>query len=100
VSHSLSRRLNNATGQYPVVCPSHIDNDGTVAYGVLTARCPIVCPVVPSLFRPTGCTDVNRQMVGLSRVSMVKITVSVRIRVRFSFSGVKRVRINHALASV
>jgi len=38
--------LNNATGQCPVVCPSHVDNDGTVARGVSTSRCPVVCPVV------------------------------------------------------
>jgi len=50
VSHRLSRRLNNATGQCPVVRPSHIDNDGTVARGISTSR----CPVVPSLFRPTA----------------------------------------------
>jgi len=49
VSHRLSRHLNNATGQCPVVCPSHVDNDRTVAHGVWTYR----CPVVPSLFRPT-----------------------------------------------
>ena len=57
MSHRLSRRLNNATGQCSVVCPSHVDNvdnDGTVACGILTSRCPVVCPVVPSLFRPTG----------------------------------------------
>jgi len=51
MSHHLSRRLKNATGQCPVVCPSRIDNDGTVARGLTT--CPVVCPVVPSLFRPT-----------------------------------------------
>jgi len=34
--------------------PSHIDNDGTVARGVSTFRCPVICPVIPSLFRPTG----------------------------------------------
>jgi len=57
VSHRLSRRLNNATGQCSVVCPSHVDNDRTVASGVLTSRCPVVvCPVVPSLFRPTAPT--------------------------------------------
>jgi len=49
----LSCRLNNATAQSPVVCPSYVDNDGTVARGVSTSRCPIICPVVPSLFRPT-----------------------------------------------
>ena len=52
MSHRLSRRWNNATGQCPVVCPSHVDNDGTVARGVSTSRCPIVYPVVPSLFKP------------------------------------------------
>jgi len=36
-------------GQCPVVCLSHIDNDGTVARGVSTSR----YPIVPSLFRPT-----------------------------------------------
>jgi len=64
VSHRLSRRLNNGTGQCPVVCPSHVDNDGTVARGVSTSRCPVICPVVPlcrhfldqpsnSAFKPT-----------------------------------------------
>ena len=53
VSHRLSRRMNNATGQCPVVRPSHVDNDGTVARGISTSRCPVVCPVMPSLFRPT-----------------------------------------------
>ena len=48
VSHRLSRRLNNATGQCPVVRPSHVDNGGTVARGISTSRCPVVCPVVPS----------------------------------------------------
>jgi len=67
VSHRLSRRLNNATGQCPVVCPSHVDNDGTVARGVWTYRCPVVCPVVPSLFRPTGrCAFVFLYKVALS----------------------------------
>ena len=51
VSHRLSRRLNNATGQCPVVCSSHVDNDGTVAHGVSTSRCPVICPVVPSYRR-------------------------------------------------
>jgi len=50
MSHRLSCCFNNATGQCPVVCPSHVDNDGTVARGVSSYR----CPVVPSLFRPTG----------------------------------------------
>jgi len=45
VSHRLSRCLNIATGQCPIVCPSHIDNDGTVARGISTSRCPVVCPV-------------------------------------------------------
>jgi len=54
VSHRLSRRLNNATDQCAIVCPSHVDNDGTVARGISTYRCPVVCPIVPSLFRPTG----------------------------------------------
>jgi len=53
VSHRLSRRLNNATGQCPIVRPSHVDNDGTVARDVSTSRCPVVCPVIPLLFRPT-----------------------------------------------
>jgi len=57
MSHRLSRRLNNATGQCPVVCPSHVDNDGTVARGVWTYTYPSRRlsrrPVVPLLFKPT-----------------------------------------------
>jgi len=45
VSHRLSRRLNNATGQCPVVCSSHVDNDGTEARGISTSRCPVRLPV-------------------------------------------------------
>ena len=53
VSHRLSHHLNNATGQCPVVCPSHVDNNWTVARGISTSKCPVICPVVPSLFRQT-----------------------------------------------
>ena len=44
MSRRLSRRLNNATGQCPVVCPSHVYDNGTVARGVSTSRCPVICP--------------------------------------------------------
>ena len=59
MSHRLSRRLNNATDQCPVVCPSHVDKDATVARGVMTYRCPVVRPVVPSLFRPTALKEIS-----------------------------------------
>jgi len=60
VSHRLSRRLNNATGQ----CPGRVSaNDGTVARGVWTYRYPVVCPVVPScrrfLDQPNGNSELG-----------------------------------------
>ena len=58
MSHRLSRRLNNAMGQCPVVRPSHVDNGGTPARGISTSR----CPVVPSLFRPTGVRSVSHEL--------------------------------------
>ena len=33
---------------------SHVDHDGTVVRGVSTSRCPVICPIIPSLFGPTG----------------------------------------------
>ena len=55
VSHRLSRRLNNATSQCPVVCPSHVDNDGTVARGVSPYRCPVVPSCRRFLDQPWSC---------------------------------------------
>ena len=90
MSHRLSRRLNNATGQCPVVCLSHVDNDGTVARGVSTYRCFVVCPVVPSLFRPTGGGHF-RYMTTLVHIRSISVcvfcsTTSVHAKYHFSTS--------------
>ena len=82
VSHCLSRLLNNATGQCPVVCPSHVDNDGTVARGVSTSRCPIVCPVVPSCRRFLDQTQSNNDetiKLAFSRISPQHVRNTVYI---------------------
>jgi len=43
----------NATGQCPIVCPSHVDNDGTVAHGQwpVAYRPPGIPSSVPSYRR-------------------------------------------------
>jgi len=37
-----------------VMCPSHVDNDRTIAHGISTSGRAVICPIVSSLFRPTA----------------------------------------------
>jgi len=60
---SLEQRHGPVSRRVSVAC---IDNDGTVARGISTSRCPVVCPVVPSLFRPTVARS-TRQTVSSSQ---------------------------------
>jgi len=70
VSHRLSRRLNNVTGQCPVVCPPHVDNDETVARGIST---------VPGLFVPKTFRSQER-IVPIGELSFPRLFVPGNFR--------------------
>jgi len=76
MSLRLSRRLNNATGQCPVVRLSLEDNDGTPARGISTSRCPVVCPVVPS------CRRFLDQPSADVRILKCKMRMLLRMKIR------------------